>query len=208
MLYIQNNNYPNMIKTPVSFRSKINFISKDEFYDKANVIRNNCGTGETFIARSSMVMGASSCMAGGIQNGKDVVMFHDTQPYDCIGYEIMSNINNIEAKKPVISAFLVGGVNDQFLQPAYKVLKGMFKDLNTKVTTFWGHKGDAYNTNLVYSNDNGEDTWFVNTLDFRYEDAIHSVKDLKNAFEVIDVLPEDEIYINGKKVDKKELMDD
>lgn len=200
-----NNAY--MFKSPVAFSSKIMFISNDEFYDKAKTIKNYCGTEQNFIARSSVVMGASSCMAGGIQNGKDVVMFHDTQPYDRMSCELMLNIEKIDNEKPVVSAFLIGGCNDRILKPAYKVFKEMFDSLNTKITTFWAHKGDACSTNLVYSNDNSEDTWYVNTVDYKYNDIIHSVKDLKNSYEVIDILPEDEVYIKGKKIDKNELMD-
>lgn len=206
MLNNLNNIYFNKVKSPVAFSSKIMFESKDQFHNRIKLSERNCGTGETFIAKSSLVIGASSCMAGGIQNGNDIVMFHDTQPYDRFGFEIMSNIQKIESKKPLISALLVGGFNDQFLRPAYNGLKGMFNDLNVKLTTFWAHKGNAYNTNLFYSNDNNEDTWYVNTVNHRYEDVIHSVEDLKNAYEVIDILPEDEVYINGEKIDKSDLM--
>ena len=72
-----------------------------------------------------------------------------------------------------------------------------------------GQKDNGSFTDLMYvsskKSKSGQDLWILSHNNYFKDVEIKSVKDLKNAYKYIHISDQDELWINNKKIPKKDI---
>lgn len=205
----------------LSFGSKIKFVSAKEFeriYPKERTkdefIQYPCDwiIDETVSNKKRAgTDGISSCNTGGFTNSERVSMFH-LNPINAIDF--IGNVKNRLKQelsllrtnnKPINSLIFGGREKNGHSMDLFLNLKNLFKEENLNPSIFWGQKGCEGYSAAFYSNVNGEDTWYLHTVFSEREHDVSSLDDLKKAFKYVCISDQDELFIDGKKVDQQEI---
>lgn len=221
------NNIQNNYKSP-TFTSRIEFVSGINFRKavrrlKPDTVKEMIHFSEVkkidFAAR---IKGVISCLGGVIQGipnkAKRIFHFHTVSMLGLEDPMILYETQRFEhflsriPKNRKVKGVVIGGmssrhnnVTSDYCKRFFDMFKRPFeKNRNADFTIFYGHNNPLDtipNSNLLY--DNSNDTYIINcgfrknhckTQEILTPDALH------NHFEYIHISPNDEVYINGKKI--------
>jgi hypothetical protein len=212
--------------TPVTFTSKIKFVSEDEFKsrtaEEARNYTNRLYIGppwdEAIAGPKGLTEDIYGCNAGGLTNtvSKDAVLFHfkpaaAKYPTERFQDKISTALGQLGQYTQSLGALIIGGktaasgdMNYENSQTLSKKLEQFCHDVKASVTKFWGQKTAGGHTNIFYSGD--EDTWYVNYKRDDYDHkAIQTPDDIKKAYYTIEVSDNDDVFIDDRPVDKFDL---
>jgi len=192
----------------ISFCSKINFVSEKEFYDQKDRIQHCDGASREAttvymdeplkINNGLFTIGANTCTAGGFTNGKKGAMFHCNSMY--YDDSLKNAVNELKDNDKQLNGLLVGSERDG-IKEYFDNFINIFKNLSVKTSIFRGQNNWG-GTSIVFSAD--DDTWYLYACERPVRSkpvVVDSVEKLKNFYEEIKVSDEDELWINGKKID-------
>jgi hypothetical protein len=207
--------------SPLSFTSKIKFVSDEEFKNRtagesrdwSNRLYIGDPWDDVVVGSHALTEDIYGCNAGGLSNtiSKDVVMFHFKPAavkysQDRFQDKIRNALSQMGQYTDKLGGLIIGGkiaasgdFNYENSKTLSQKLEELFGSVKASVTKFWGQtRSDAY-TNIFYSGE--EDVWYVN----HKNGPIHSADDIKNAYFTIEVADQDEVYIGEQKIDKFDL---
>lgn len=199
----------------VSFTSKINFVSREEFDNLPleELEKNgNCagynkrGFDEklesSVVGEKAYTYGVYGCSAGTII-GTKMLMFHlNPVTYESIPMSVERGLNkylveiNEDNKCKKLKGIIVGGqfASDRS-RSLFENLKTAFAKLNVNASIIWGQA--CGKTRMYYSLDN--DTYLINAKDYHGNDILNA-NDLDDNFETVKISKNDKLYINNKEI--------
>jgi|GEM_PF-5867207 len=193
-----------------SFSSKINFVTKKELLErfKKNEIGAPWTVEQTVIGEEeAFSRGASICQIGGLTNTKKMMFFHinscmsDFLPLEDL---FIRQTGAVETGEAGVNGLMGGGMpknlSIRMFKKIYNTMRSRAKD---NLSVIWG-QCDNRKTHVGYNLK--EDTWYINCENTSFDkDAISSVEDINKTYSLIHICDKDEVYLNGKKIDKSEL---
>lgn len=196
-----------------SFTSKIKFVPKEEYNKHINpkyYIGNPWKVDQTIIGTEGNSDDSGPCQIGGINNSDKMLFYHfnscmsDFMPQEDL---LKSKLDEIKPDERGIRGLMSGGIFAKYTEFSIRMLKKIYPIFKEKVgqnlSIIWGQCENRC-TNAGYNVK--EDTWYINSenngLD---QDALFSVDDLNKTYSFIHIADGDEVYINGKHIDKSEI---
>lgn len=157
-----------MQNSQISFTSNICFLPRHVFNYKVggipekNIVKAPWTYKGIVKERFSLNRGAEDCVAGGITDGKDVVMFHFCKDEKTNTIQNIENalLEKIDLNSPYLQGLVLG--SKQMFQNAVKLFDGVcefMENHNIPYSKFKGHKHFG-KTDLAYSA--VKDTWYLN----------------------------------------------
>ena len=202
----------------ISFKSKINFVSLQEFKrvtaQNSNFISYGAGKIPYLQADNFYAEFVRTCSAGGITDSKTASLgFHIL---DC--FSNFANMDNIcskmfeSLKLNNLRALIIGGkamYSRPYSMKDFEKIRDNFLQKMQNISIFQGHTQKMAETHCHYDLKN--DTWTICSM---YEPenthrliCIRSMGQLKNAFEKIKIADGDKLYFEGRyyKLQKPEI---
>lgn len=219
-----------MTKNPINFKAKINWIPNSELDKITEGTKNFLGAPwgvENTISKQqeSFTTKIRTCTCVVLTNAKTGLasLFHLVpEDYAAFGYNNHKKINKRMTKEVKelgdaqnLQALVIGGCRDsEDSKDLHFGVKTILKDLKVKFSEIWGQDlhyiesplygkyRELKETNLHY--DGPTDTYNIsstyNTIASNNALPINNVSDIKNTYKIINLLPNDELQINGVKV--------
>ncbi|MEW5822652.1 MAG: hypothetical protein AB1782_20835 [Cyanobacteriota bacterium] len=213
---------------PLSFTSKIKFVSDDEFRartaseprDWSNKLFIGAPWDDAIAGPRALTEDIYGCNAGGLTNtaSKDLVLFHfkpaaADYPENRFQDKIFNALGQLGQYTERLGGLIIGGktagsgdLNYSASLKLSQKLESLFDHLKASVTKFWGQTTSGGNTNVFYSGQ--EDTWYVNYKDKNksYDsNQIRTPEDIKKAYFDIAVSDNDQVFIGEQQVHKFDL---
>jgi len=200
-----------IINNHVFFTSRIELKSQAKFDEETKNV-SEAGFDWSYrtkrTAKELRALHAGVCCVGGVQNGEEVSMFHlisDSRHYNGNSItpavtnmfdEIIQELNKEEKNNKKLNG-LIAGADDfsPWSPPFFNSLKKEYAKREIPHSVI-GKQTDNGSTSIHYSAVNK--TWKVG----HWGDKILTVDDLKRVYKDITISPNDELWINGEKVDK------
>lgn len=201
-------NSTQLVKYSPVFTSKIVFEENEMFLDrlKGNVAPQEIkiDMGDMNISKYISSVYASSCMIGGVllDRVNEFLMFHHTDPVTKNGNTMELLLDVLKKDGEKLKGLIVGGQENYFGEDHFINLIKFFKNNGVQSSILWGQP-DGQTSSVVYDGD--EHTWHVFTLSEGNENVIHSAEDIKEHYTIINIHPEDEVYIGDVHIDKAKL---
>ena len=188
--------------TKISFKSYITPVSEKEFQNVASTIPNSqstvqqWSTDDIIIAEKAKTKNIKDCTAGGITDGKKVLLFH-LAPSEENFIEFKKFINNIKSKIPTnkdeLQGFIIGSArNNRRSRKMFEMIEGLFKDLGINYTKLKG-QSHTNDTDILY--DTTKDSWLISNKEIsQYINEKKSPKEIfAKVFETVKIAEFDEI---------------
>lgn len=189
-----------MQNSQISFTSNIKFLKTSEFVFKTTGHPAKYNVGYPWTAKEiikepfALTRGIEDCTAGGITDGKDVVMFHLCPKKENENFKIIENalLEKIDLKSPYLQGFLLGS------KSCFKGSKQLFSKLSNFMekhkipfSFFKGHNDTGLSNIAYFSKD---DTWYISNNYLHYEDLnkTNIDKKLLKVFDEFSLCKEDE----------------
>lgn len=195
-----------------SFKSKIDFVTNKEFLKHTNgeYIGAPWTVDQIVIGKDAYTDDCGPCQIGGLNNSEKMMFFHTNSCMsDFIRLEdkFISKSEQIEPDPDGINGLMTGGIMAKYTDFSIKMFRRLYPILKGKagnnLSIIWGQCQNR-RTNNAYNLE--EDTWYINCehngLD---NDAIFTVDDINKTYALIHISDKDEVYLNGRKIDKSEL---
>lgn len=203
----------NNIKTfTPSFSSTIKFVSKEELkrHESGENIQFPWSAKKTVLGEAAYTYKAGPCQVGGINNRKKMIFFHiNPEIFDFndskdnfidLTRKIKSNNNDVQG---LITAGMLSKYNNYSIRMFKKIYEILKEVTGANLSIIWGQSQNR-STNASYNVK--EDTWYINLENSSLDkDALFSVDDLNKTYSFIHIADGDEVYINGKHIDKSEI---
>jgi len=220
--------------SPVSFESKIKFVSQEEFNKKVpvNKIKQSDeyvkwkvrGHAKPVINKQNVFTdGIHGCNVGAVMDSDKVIMcFHqypvglqktpDKRTLEAIQEIIKKRVssNKSDSNDSLTGLIIGGGRYDSISRAYFNSIKKVFNELGIKFSIIWGQK-ELCLTDVYYSKE--DDTWLVSTYKHKLKKSgysknqikINNIEDLKNNYSDIYIRTGDELCFDENKISIKNL---
>lgn len=203
-----NTNYKISFKANIKFVNEATFIRITDGYESVNLA-------DIGLFKKACTNGAGPCIAGGMSNKNKGIIFHFPGFDENESLNLDSYFQKLKDEGKKITGFITGGEDDSrttaFSINTFKKIKKFFDDQKIKTSIMCGQKNMAC-TDLMYipgkASNTAQDTWVLNYYNYSDpKDRIKTVEDLKKAYKYIHISNTDTLWINGKKVERKDIPD-
>lgn len=191
----------------VSFSSRIKLVHADRFAKEITDIKHSINfpwtAGEIIKADSAFTKGIMECTAGGIVNGKNVVMFHISTADINNKFMIIENVIkdklNIKNRASNLQGFLLGShreSRDYYSARNFKRLEEFMQKLKIPYSKFQGHTELCNNSDIAYKSKTDE--WLISNKTFSkiIDKAPSSLRRLlPECFDTINISPKDTLVL-------------
>ncbi len=200
----------------LAFDSRIEIVDLEEFKQATEGLPEAgirpWSIDQSLIEEKTFTRKVESCNTGGIQNSEQVFMFHLRPLLTLRNFENVTNIFCEKAeilkkdKKPLNGLITGGDAKDpkasnpdgDLSEELYNELTKMFMGLGINFSVIWGKLNRNQHTNVYYSAKT--DTWKINN-----SRRVKTVNELKRAYKIIRISPNDELWIKGKDGVKRKV---
>jgi len=205
-----------MQNSQISFTSRIRLVNHSDFRSVVSEVSASVDSpwtaNEILKAKRAYTTGICDCTAGGITDGKDVVMFHIRPSENNIEYwsDITETLKQkIDRNSKKLRGFLLGSLDYGYSNNIFNGFEAFMRENSFPCTKFRGHKERFAKVDIAYSSP--KDEWLVtsNQISEALEDNLDlfgkrpiagaaqnkPAQIVENAFRIVEIAPGDMLIV-------------